>query len=346
MQFTVGQFGTPVDFLDVTVYWKNAWHTKLFYKTTDIHAYLHTHSQHPESIFRQIPLGVAKRVRRICSDRSQYRLNARVFAFGFFPRRGYSASKVMKDFLKVGRLSRKTLLQNRVRRRRQGLPFSFPFTDFVNARGALRLCFRMLQNDPATRRVFQRQHLLAFKKGRSLREYLCKASLKQQIRLSGCSPCGKPNCAVDGFLETGNSIRSCRTGQTFRIRGHVSCDCKHVIYVVTCLRCQKQGVGECTDPRSRLQYYITGVQNGPPEPDQCCAILRHFLDGAHTVHDLRLTLVDRIPFHMGFHPAVPSAVRIRLENRWISKLDAELNVRRQVHNSFSGSHQARGRANP
>ena len=73
VQFAPVSFGCTVPFLDVLVYVKNlTWQTRLFCKPTDLHAFLHTSSFHPAHVVKNIPFGVALRIRRICSEHSVY----------------------------------------------------------------------------------------------------------------------------------------------------------------------------------------------------------------------------------------------------------------------------------
>ena len=89
IQFEISGFGKNVAFLDTEVYYEAGnWETKLFYKTTDLHAYLNPGYAHSPGTIRGIPFGVATRVRRICSDLKEYRRAAKLFTETFFARRG------------------------------------------------------------------------------------------------------------------------------------------------------------------------------------------------------------------------------------------------------------------
>jgi len=48
-------------------------HTDLYTKPTDKHLYLHMESSHPEATKKAIPYGLGVRVKRICSEESNYR---------------------------------------------------------------------------------------------------------------------------------------------------------------------------------------------------------------------------------------------------------------------------------
>jgi len=94
MEFEPGGFGCKVPFLDLEIYQNVAmvWHTSLYFKTTDVHAYLSPSSNHPSSMINNIPLGVALRIARACSEKEEFMRIRRLFETIFFPRRGYLSS--------------------------------------------------------------------------------------------------------------------------------------------------------------------------------------------------------------------------------------------------------------
>ena len=64
--------GAPLDFLDATLYYHGAWHSKVYSKPTDVHAYLPYDSAHARHIVRNIPNIVAIRLRKLCSETEGY----------------------------------------------------------------------------------------------------------------------------------------------------------------------------------------------------------------------------------------------------------------------------------
>ena len=70
--FEESGYGAPLDFLDVTLYYHRGWHTKVYSKPTDVHAYLPYNSAHAKHIVRNIPRIVAVRLRKICSEDEEY----------------------------------------------------------------------------------------------------------------------------------------------------------------------------------------------------------------------------------------------------------------------------------
>ncbi len=60
IQFVVSDFGSPCNLLDMTIYrgQSNKWETRLFYKSSSVHAFLLPSSAHPRHIAKNIPKGV------------------------------------------------------------------------------------------------------------------------------------------------------------------------------------------------------------------------------------------------------------------------------------------------
>ena len=143
-------------------------------------------------------------------------------------------------------------------------------------------------------------------------------------------------------MEASDTITSCLTSDSFKIRGSFDCTSQHVVYVVTCLKCWVQGVGECSSPLSRLSTYIRAVEDHPP--DQSCAIHKHFAEADHRPEDLSFCIVAGLPPRLLAKPALIPALRKRLEFIWIHRLGAVLNKRRFLWHSFSGDYAARNEA--
>ena len=74
IKFTMNFANNPVEgieYLDTRVYIKDSLiHTTLYTKPSDTHAYLNPNSCHPKHVCTNIPQGVCKRIKRICSEES------------------------------------------------------------------------------------------------------------------------------------------------------------------------------------------------------------------------------------------------------------------------------------
>ena len=112
--------------------------------------------------------------------------------------------------------------------------------------------------------------------------------------------------------------------------------------MIQCTKCNKQGVGECTDPRKRIPTYTRHIQartNIAVDGDDLLparGVCKHFLDTPHTIGDFSFTLIDRLPV-VGLPAFARGPVRRRLELLWMARLHVELNKNMNWVHSFPGA---------
>ena len=349
IELTVSGVGTSVPYLDTEVYLSNGeWHTKLFSKATNVHAYLHPNSFHPSHIVRNIPYMAAFRIRRICSQDVEYHRAAAEYTDVHFARRFYKRFEVLKAFRIAGAHERSDLLTTKVRRTLADgvVPFVFPYTLEPKVKSTLRRLFPILAGDPHTASVFTCPQQVTFKRGRSIKDIMVRASSNNNTTTAPRSYRRKEaNCPLhdsnlqdsEQALAETDSVFSFRFHKMFKIQGSYTCTSQHVIYVIACTRCMLQGVGECQDPVERIKKYIRAAQQDVPSSN--CAIERHFQVTNHVLSDLCVFLVDGVPAHSHNEPGI-RADRVRLENLWIKRIigtrDGGLNDRCQWHHSMGG----------
>ena len=82
------------------------------------------------------------------------------------------------------------------------------------------------------------------------------------------------------------------SGPSFRISKGIKCESEHVMYVISCLKCGAQGVGECTSPKNRLKEYMDAVESR--KSNSKCRIIKHFVDEPHVSSDVNICFIDRL----------------------------------------------------
>ena len=99
-----------IQFLDLTAYVENGFlKTKIFSKPKDKHEYLDVRSSHQEAVFRSISRTVVNRVRRNCTDDSEF-VRAKSEYSNYVLRAGYISS-VNNAFQHVQLLPQETLVR-------------------------------------------------------------------------------------------------------------------------------------------------------------------------------------------------------------------------------------------
>ncbi len=112
LKFTAQISETSNDFLDTSLYFTPTGEIafKLYSKPTDKHNYLRYDSCHPKRMKDSIPFSQFLRIRRICTELSEFDKSASLIAKHFL-RRGYPKTLIEESLIKVRRIDRATLLQ-------------------------------------------------------------------------------------------------------------------------------------------------------------------------------------------------------------------------------------------
>ena len=97
------------------------------------------------------------------------------------------------------------------------------------------------------------------------------------VRASGLTQCK--------VLQEGTKFRSNSTKETFKIRENINCRSNNIIYLVTCEKCGKQGVGSTINLFQRISNYLSHIQSKYNEG----AIAAHFFRGIVIVRASGLT---------------------------------------------------------
>ena len=103
-------------------------------------------------------------------------------------------------------------------------------------------------------------------------EYVDNETAEQDL---GCHPCNKPCVYCQLLSKTeANHFKSVQTGQSFKIRQSINCQSKDIIYLVSCVKCNLQGVGSTTQFNKRISNYFSHIK----QRKRTCGIVEHFID--------------------------------------------------------------------
>ena len=139
------------------------------------------------------------------------------------------------------------------------------------------------------------------------------AKLQIPIEDIGTHKCKVEGCHMCNYVSLSEDFKSCTTNNTYKNQNShtLTCQTKGVIYLITCLKCHKQYVG----------------QSGRLAKDRCYDHLRyirsktestgiHFNKRGHTHWDFQFHIIEKV---------VPNTVEMRLrrENYWINLLQTK-----------------------
>ncbi|KAM9316367.1 tyrosine-protein kinase Blk [Gastrophryne carolinensis] len=172
ISFTIDAHLDQVHFLDVLITKRdNVLHTDVYTKPTDRNTYLSY-----EPLKKGLPFSQFLRLRRIISDDDKFLQQAETMSQNFM-KRGYPVEVVEKAKNQSFAKSRASLLRHNPRKVNKRIPCVLTYsTKCPQVRHIIRRNWHILSSDEKLKEVFQAPPMFAFKKSRSLRNHLIKAS--------------------------------------------------------------------------------------------------------------------------------------------------------------------------
>ena len=118
---------TSLAFLDIKVFVEgHGLSTSVHYKPTDSHSYLLYSSSHPSHVKNSIPYSQFLRLRRLCSEDSDFSLKSEEMC-EFFGKRGYPAPVVEAGHHRAQQIDRQSALQTSQKENNNRIPFNLTF---------------------------------------------------------------------------------------------------------------------------------------------------------------------------------------------------------------------------
>ena len=339
IKFTCEHSLHSVDFLDITIQMTptNRLSTTLFCKPTDTHNYLLYSSEHPRHLLNGIPYSQFLRVRRICSDSSEFKRNAMMLSSHFI-RRGYPKHLVESAYNRSLALNRDDLLNKELLKSTSvgnnntspqhknntdtfycittHNPRNPPIHEIINTN------WEVLQKTKTTRDIFDSKIIFGLRRNKNLSDHLVRASTKtNKVKQTYISthPCNRPQlCRYCPRLNHSGEIISKTTGQKHSTMVNINCQTSNVIYLITCISCGIQYVGQTKNRLiSRFQGHYYDIKN-----HNDTTVSRHFnkcpSSSPNGFEGLQISILSFIK-----NPSSSRAGQLerdREEKRWIHRL--------------------------
>ena len=96
-------------------------------------------------------------------------------------------------------------------------------------------------------------------------------------------------CYVLGKSAT-NTFESTSNGQSFKIRQKIDCQSQNIIYLITCKRCNLQGVGL----RSKFSSRISNCFSHIKQKKKTCIIANRFIDNHYDIWNINYAVNEII----------------------------------------------------
>ena len=312
---------SEIEFLDVIVKLQSGvLTTDLFEKPTDSKTYLHFHSDHPMHTKKAVPFGLAQRMRRICSSDDDYKrhrddLKARLVE------RKYPASLVERELRKVDNAKRDQLLNTKSEKMdRVRVPMAVTFTRYLpDVAAILRRNRHLLHRSQRMRNIFPSDPMVAYKRGRNLRDLLVHRKTRVLISKQGASKsdcCGKECVICRRMYADGDRVAGAREGHVTTYDRTIGCRSVNVIYGIWCAVCRYVcyvgETGGCL--YSRVQNHLSSIRAS--NPAVTLPVRGHFCAQGHSVNDVRVVGLERVwRQHVEYR-------RVR-EKRWMNLLGTQ-----------------------
>ena len=283
-----------IPFLDTLVTLNNG-HlvTDLFRKPTDRCQYLLPSSCHPSNITKNIPYSLAFRIVRICSERSSLLMRLDELKELLLTRE-YCPKVIDEALNRAKLLSREETLKKVVKKRTDRVVFSLPYHPALpSINGIVKNAWKTMVKDPYLKEIFDKPPMVAFRRPKSLRDMLVRAKLpennpRKSVRnKNGMKKCQK--CVICPFVNECKSVQSTYGLHSTTINEPTNCNSTNVIYVITCIKCHEQYIGQTGRPfKERLKEHLSYVRNKKTsEPTGF-----HFNQPGHKISHLRATILE------------------------------------------------------
>ena len=242
LKFTWKISETSVTFLDTNISVQdNNLATSVHYKPTDSHSYLLYSSSHPFHVKDSIPYSQFLRLRKLCSDDSDFNSKCDEMS-NFFSERGYPDSILSKALNRVQNVNRESALEPSASDNEERIPFTLTFyPNNLTARNVVLRNFKILLSGPETAPIFPNPQLVSFKRDRNLRNSLVRSSLPSNLEPGTfiCSPKVCNTCPLVNFKTHFQGPEG-----SYQVNDHFDCTTSNIIYCITCTLCNKLYIGE------------------------------------------------------------------------------------------------------
>ena len=168
MKFVYEISDKEVNFLDTTVYItsENKLKTKCYIKPSDRQSYLRKNSKHPRILKKSILYGQALRIKRICSEKSDFDVNINNLKHNVL-KREYQEMDIQSKIDKANAFTQQELLVNR-------------HSDITDISTISRKQWHILHLDEENKDLFKEPPMLAFRQNKNLKDMLSNSKLKPE----------------------------------------------------------------------------------------------------------------------------------------------------------------------
>ena len=293
IKFTFEISPSSISFLDILIQLSDGTlSTSVYYKPTTSFAYLDYRSSHPLSTRNSIPYSQFLRLRRLCSNDSDFEAQAKILLTKFINRH-YPLPIVLSALTRAKRVPRETSLLKCPRScdlRHRAIMTFHPHN--LPVKSILLKKWHILQEDTEFGKIFSSPPAIAYRKARSTREQLTNSRLRPLNHTSsqpGTFECQKPNCGACPYIDKNTTILGPKS--RFTVKRKFDCQRPNIVYVIRCLKCVEQKilyVGESGRTfETRIKEHVANIRHERDTP-----VSNHFRESNnHSLLDFRAQII-------------------------------------------------------
>ena len=164
----------------------------------------------------------------------------------------------------------------------------------------------ILLNDSNLRKIFEDRPIVAFRRRKNIRNFLCRNDVRKKQE-EGPSTC--KGCKLCRLMSREEVVVNRNNGATVKIKPGSCCQTTGVIYAISCKKCQKIYVGHTGESMAkRWSKHKYDIRNRPDQNE----LATHCHKDHDLEKDLEIFILDHGHHHLG--------QRERLEDRYICQL--------------------------
>ena len=257
----------------------------LYVKPTNTFSYLKTNSNHPNYIFSNIVKTLFIRIRRICTDFSNYLYFSRLLTSQLL-NRGFDFDKIRKISNLIGKVDRNCLIPYKNKNLNyldNCIFFKIPFEkNLIDIDKILKNCFLSISTNSEFLKDMRFKTI--FMKNPNISSIFVHHTTSFNFEKYSYSKCDNINCLICKFSHF--HLYFLLLNQFYLpIYCNSNCSEKNCVYILHCTLCDCYYIGQTVNFRSRFQSHISNIRNFVPYK-KFSSVSNHFnlLNHSHEKH--------------------------------------------------------------
>ena len=230
--------------------------------------------------------------------------------------RNYPKRIVNAAIEKARQIPRLEALKKVIRKKNDRVIFTVTYHPALPSKaGIIVKHWRSMIRNPEALKAFPKPPMVAYRQPANLRKTLCHTKLppkgKPKRQILGTQKCKDEGCPMCPYVSKEKEFKSYVTNKSYKSTNSFTCHTSGAIYLITCLKCHKQYVGQSgRQVKTRCKEHVTYIRNNKE------ATGTHFNERGHTHWDFQIHIIEKV---------IPNTTHMRLqrENFWIHTLQSK-----------------------